>query len=129
MTEMEEKMKVVLPADNAKIESAVCVSFGRAPYFALYDTEGKGYSFFDNSGAESSGGAGIKAAQQIVDKGADILITPRCGENAADVLKASTVKIYKSTAGTIEENIQEFLKGELDALNEIHPGFHGKGAK
>ena len=53
-------------------------------------------TFIENSAANSEGGAGIKAAQNVVDSKAEILITPRCGQNAADVLQAADIKIYKT---------------------------------
>ena len=79
-------MKIAIPVDNASINTTICISFGRTPYFLIYDTETKEAVFLDNSAAASQGGAGIKAAQTIVDSKAEALITPRCGENAAEVL-------------------------------------------
>ena len=32
-------MKIAIPVDEKTLESNVCVSFGRAPYFLVYDTE------------------------------------------------------------------------------------------
>jgi len=60
-------MKIAIPVDEKSLESNVCVSFGRAPYFLIYDTETKESIFLDNGAAASTGGAGIKAAQTIVD--------------------------------------------------------------
>ena len=34
-------MKIAIPVDEKSLESNVCVSFGRAPYFLIYDTESK----------------------------------------------------------------------------------------
>ena len=50
----------------------------------------------DNPAAEAEGGAGLKAAQFVLDSGADTIITVRCGENAGNVFKAAEMKIYKS---------------------------------
>jgi predicted Fe-Mo cluster-binding NifX family protein len=88
-------MKIAIPVDEKSLESNVCVSFGRAPYYLIYDTETKESVFLDNSAAASTGGAGIKAAQTIVDNKVNALLTPRCGENAANVLKSADIKIYK----------------------------------
>lgn len=124
---MEDYMKIVLPVDEKDMATNVCVSFGRAPYFLVYDTETKESVFIDNSAAASTGGAGIKAAQTIVDSKADALLTPRCGENAANVLKAADIKIYKTANAPTKENIEAFIAGKLSLLNEIHAGFHGHG--
>lgn len=122
-------MKVAIPVDDKNTNSKVCVSFGRAPYFMLYDTEKKQSDFITNNAANSRGGAGIKAAQIIADNDADVLITPRCGENAAEVLIAANIKIYKSKNDSIEENLKHLKDDKLNFLTEIHSGFHGHGVK
>jgi len=120
-------MKIAIPVDEKTLESKVCVSFGRTPYFLIYDVETKDSIFIDNSAAASTGGAGIKAAQIIVDNKANALLTPRLGENAADVLKSAEIKIYKTTTGSAKDNIDAFIAGKLSLLDEIHAGFHGHG--
>ncbi len=120
-------MKIVIPVDEKDMATNVCVSFGRAPYFLVYDTETQESLFLDNSAAASTGGAGIKAAQTIVDNKADALLTPRCGENAADVLKAADIKIFKTTDAPVKGNIKAFIAGKLPLLDEIHAGFHRHG--
>ncbi|MGB4608299.1 MAG: NifB/NifX family molybdenum-iron cluster-binding protein [Sedimentibacter sp.] len=122
-------MKIAIPVDDKNIKGNVCLSFGRAPYFMLHDTENKENSYIINSAANSQGGAGIKAAQIILDYKADVLITPRCGENAAHVLKAAQIKIYKSDNNSIEDNLKKFKENKLKPLDQIHHGFHGHGGK
>ena len=120
-------MKIAIPVDEKTLESSVCASFGRTPYFLIYDTETKESVFIDNSAAASTGGAGIKAAQTIVDNKANALLTPRCGQNAADVIKSADIKIYKTTSASVKDNIAAFVDGKLPLLDEIHAGFHGHG--
>ena len=120
-------MKIAIPVDEKSVDSNVCVSFGRTPYFLIYDVDTKESVFLDNSAAASTGGAGIKAAQTIVDNKANVLLTPRCGENAADVFKAAEIKIYKTTTASPKDNIDAFIDGKLPLLDEIHAGFHGHG--
>ncbi|WP_313757398.1 NifB/NifX family molybdenum-iron cluster-binding protein [Tissierella sp.] len=122
-------MKIVIPVNDNSIKTTVCMSFGRTPYFLIYDTDTKESIFIDNSAISSQGGAGIKAAQSVVDSGAEVLITPRCGEKAADVINAGRVKIYKTINDSIEDNIDAFINGQLSLLEEIHSGFHNHGGK
>jgi predicted Fe-Mo cluster-binding NifX family protein len=122
-------MKIVIPVDDKTMDTNVCISFGRTPYFLIYDTESKESTFLDNEAASSQGGAGILAAQSIVDKGADALLTPRCGQNAADVINAANIKIYKTIGDSLKDNLYAFNKGELKLLSEIHSGFHNHGGK
>ncbi|NLX84620.1 MAG: dinitrogenase iron-molybdenum cofactor biosynthesis protein [Synergistaceae bacterium] len=119
-------MKIAIPADDNNIDSTVCMSFGRTPFFLIYDTETDKAEFLTNSAASSQGGAGIKAAQTVVDAKVSALLTPRCGQNAADVFTAANIAIYKTEGTSLKENITAFKEGRLAILGEIHAGFHGK---
>ena len=116
-------MKIIIPLDENQKD--VCVSFGRTPLFLLYDTETKEKECLVNPAAEAEGGAGILAAQFVVDHKAQVLITVRCGENAAEVLKAAGIKICKSAAVDAMENVALYEEGKLEELTRFHAGFHG----
>jgi predicted Fe-Mo cluster-binding NifX family protein len=122
-------MKIAIPVDEQSTESNVCISFGRTPYFLIYDIGSSEAAFIDNKAAASQGGAGIKAAQLVADCKVAALLTPRCGENAAEVITAAGIKIYKTMNNSIKDNIAAFREGKLALLEEIHAGFHGHGAK
>ena len=119
-------MKIAIPVDENNPKTNVCVSFGRAPYFMIYNTEDKKMDFVFNKAANAEGGAGIKAAQQIVDNEANVVLTIRCGQNAAEVLQAAEIKIYKTLNGNAAENIADYKEGKLDVLTQFHAGFHGR---
>jgi predicted Fe-Mo cluster-binding NifX family protein len=120
-------MKIAVPVLEKNIKMEVSPSFGRAPYFAMYDTESKTLVYEDNEAAMSQGGAGIKAAQFLVDAKVDTLLTPRCGKNAADVLEAASVLMYQTQDLSVSQNIELFEKNELSLLTKIHAGFHNHG--
>ncbi len=122
-------MKIAIPVNNKSLESTVASSFGRTPYFLVYDTEAETSAFFDNSAIASQGGAGIKAAQAVVDSKADVVLVPQCGENAASVIKAANLKIFKTQGDSIRDNIDFFMAGKLSELTDIHAGFHNHGGK
>jgi predicted Fe-Mo cluster-binding NifX family protein len=115
-------MKVAIPVEDKFIESSVCQFFGRTPYFLIYNTESKESVFLNNSAAASQGGAGIKAAQTVVDSNVSALLTPRCGQNAAEVIKAANINIYKTINDSIKDNIDALNSGKLSLLEEIHTG-------
>lgn len=123
-------MKIAIPVNEESIKPSVCISFGRTPYFMIYDTANHNYSFIDNSlAASSQGGAGIKAAQLIVDQGAEILLTPRCGQNAAEVFVAANVQLFKTNSEDAMAVIEAYESGQLAPLTEIHEGLHNHGGK
>lgn len=118
-------MRIVIPAEDKNMDSGVCPSFGRTPYFLVYNTDEEKAEFIENPASKATGGAGVLAAQEVVDLNPEILLTPRCGENAGKVLKGADIKIYKSINKTLKENIEEFKKEGLSELESFHKGFHG----
>lgn len=122
-------MKIAIPVWEKSMSCNICESFGRTPYFLIYDMDAEKSEFIDNSAVASQGGAGIKAAQTIVDNKVNALLTMRCGKNAAEVFNAGNVKIYKVINNSIKDNIQAMKEEKLQILNEIHAGFHNHGGK
>ena len=116
-------MKIAIPLDENKKD--VCVSFGRAPFFLFADTETGESHVLANPAADAQSGAGPKCAQFVVDEAADALITVRCGENAAQVLKLADIRIYKSEGPSAEDNVKALTDGKLAELTHFHAGFHG----
>ena len=116
-------MILAIPLDEN--EKDVCPSFGRCPLHLFYDTETKQAEIAVNPAAEAQGGAGLKAAQAVADHRVDVLITPRCGENASKVLKAAGIAIYKTSGSDAMENIRLYLEGSLEELTHFHAGYHG----
>lgn len=120
-------MKLIIPVESKSLHVPVCPSFGRTPWFVSFDTDTGNHEFLDNSAAANQGGAGIKAAQMLADHAANVVITYRLGDNAAKVLNAAAIELYKAEDGTVLENIEKFGSGALARLLEIHPGFHNHG--
>ena len=117
-------MKIAIPLDVNKTD--VCPAFARTPYFMVYDKEQDKTDILKNPAANECGGAGGKAAQFMIDSGITTVITPRCGENAAMVLKAAEIKIYRTNSMDASYNIKEYLDGKLEPLTRFHAGFQGK---
>ncbi|HZK19318.1 MAG TPA: NifB/NifX family molybdenum-iron cluster-binding protein [Treponemataceae bacterium] len=118
-------MKIAIPADDDK--KSVSMSFGRCPLYAIADSETGEMNFIKNTAANAPGGAGIKASQSLVDAGVNVVLTPRCGQNAADVLKAANIAMFKTTSNSLDGMIRAYKAGTLEALNDVHPGYHGHG--
>lgn len=118
-------MKLGIPVNDD--QKTVCMSFGRTLLFAVWDTENDTAVYLDNSAAASQGGAGIKAAQMLVDNHVDAVLTPRLGENAAQVFQAAGIPLYKTEGESVADNIAAFKADKLEPLTDIHPGFHGHG--
>lgn len=118
-------MKIAIPTQGRTLEGVVNPSFGRAERFIVVDGVTREFEVIENRAASAQGGAGIKAAQIIVDSGARVLITFQCGQNAAEVLKAAGIKIIEAVPGSITNIVDKHMGGQLRELADIHPGFHG----
>ena len=119
-------MIIAVPVNENHAEPSVCVSFGRAPWFLFHNTATGVSEVLVNPAASAEGGAGVKAAQFLVDHHTDALITVRGGENAAEVLLAAEIQIYKAQGSVAKENLAAFAEGKLEKLESFHAGFHHK---
>ncbi len=117
-------MKLLAMAVNEKSMAAqLSNNFARAKYFAFVNLDDGGVEFKDNPAFTSSGGAGIKAGQFLLDNKAEILIAKQLGQNASDLL-LGTVEILTGIDGSLEDNLLKYKSGELAQGTSTHPGFH-----
>ena len=107
-------MKIAISSTGKDLDSNVDLRFGRAFGFIIYDLNANQYNFVDNvQNLEASQGAGIQAAQNVVNQDAEVLISGHCGPKAFKVLSEAGVTIYTGAEGTVKEAVERFKKGEL----------------
>ena len=107
-------MKVVVTSQGQELTSAVDQRFGRAKYFIVVDTGTGDLSAADNSqNLNAAQGAGIQAGKNVVDLGAEAVITGHVGPKAFATLQAGSVAIYTGASGTVADAIEQFKAGEL----------------
>ncbi len=75
-----------------------------------FDTETKQWEGFLNSGVSQSGGAGVAAAQFVVDKGAEVVISGDFGPNASRAFEAAGIGMQRFTDSTktVQEAVEQF---------------------
>ncbi|NLN71366.1 MAG: dinitrogenase iron-molybdenum cofactor biosynthesis protein [Thermoplasmatales archaeon] len=118
-------MKIIMPVNSKAEDPDIAQSLSRAPYFMIYDTDAKASDFISNPAMDSPSGAGVKAAQIIIDTGAKVLLTIRCGDRAYEVLNGGNIKIMAAAPGKAKTNIDTYLGGGMNELETIHEGHHG----
>ncbi len=106
-------MKICISSLGTNLDSSVDPRFGRCPYFIIYNTENDTFEYFENGSRNAMGGAGIQAAQFVVEKGADAVISGNIGPNSFRVLAAANIKIYSGVSGTVKEAIEKLKNGKL----------------
>ncbi|MCR3954804.1 MAG: hypothetical protein NUK57_00815 [Gudongella sp.] len=117
-------MIIGIPADIEDMNGPVGGSFGRTPYYFIYDDQKEAGYFVENTAATAQGGAGVKAAQILVDQKSEVVISPQLGENAAMVLRDANIELFQSQDGSLMDHVLLFRDGKLEKLNNIHEGFH-----
>ena len=109
-------MIIVLPTTTSGEKSFISEHFGRCNFFYVYNTDTKMGEVYVNTNKDGNGGVGIKSVEFILKHETDVLITPRVGEKAMNLLSGTVVKLYMSTDKIVKENIASFLSGELKEL-------------
>jgi len=123
--ESEKIMRIAIPVQNNTKDTKVSTSFGRSPYFLIFDIKENVTQYIVNTAKDAQGGAGIKASQIIIDNKADVVITPQCGNNAYEVLKEAGIEVLESKGDIVEKNIIYYQNQKLNSLTDVHAGFHG----
>lgn len=117
-------MKLLAMAVNEKnMNAKLSDNLARAKYFAFVNLDDGNVEFKENPAFTSSGGAGIKAGQFLLDNQVEILITKQLGQNASDLL-AGAVKMFTGIDSSLDENLAKYKNGELEQGTSTHPGFH-----
>ena len=107
-------MKLAITSSGKDLDNEIDLRFGRAKGFIIYDLESNDFEYINNiQNLEAAQGAGIQAAQNVVNKNVDAVISGHCGPKAFKVLSTSGVKIYTADGGKVSEVLEKFKKGEL----------------
>lgn len=103
--------------------------FGRSQYFLILNEKGKIEESITNPGMQAFRGAGITAAQLVVSKKVDAIISGNIGPNAFQVLSASNIKIYFANPGsTVKQAFQDWKDKKLsDSGSPSVSGHFGMG--
>jgi predicted Fe-Mo cluster-binding NifX family protein len=121
-------MKVAVSATGPNLDAEVDPRFGRCQYFIIVDPDSMQFESIKNSSAMTSGGAGISAAQVIVGKGVEAILTGNCGPNAYQVLSPAGIKVITGVSGTVQDAVRDYKEGKYQASSQPNvPGHFGMG--
>ncbi|MFC1611725.1 NifB/NifX family molybdenum-iron cluster-binding protein, partial [Myxococcota bacterium] len=86
----------------------------RTKWFVVYDSESEKWEWLGNTQALNlPQGAGIQAAQQVIDQNVDVVLTGHCGPKAFRTLTTAGVKVVVGITGTVEQAVKQFQTGAL----------------
>lgn len=112
-------MKVAVSAQGKTLDSAVDPRFGRSSYFIITDTQTGEFTCHDNTqNLNAVQGAGIQAARNVIELGAEAVITGNLGPKAFATLQAGRITMYTGAQGTIKEALEQVESGQLQAVSK-----------
>jgi len=117
-------MKICVSASSGSLDADVDSRFGRCPYFVIVDSETMEFNAIVNDSTNAAHGAGIQAAQTVVNMDAKVVITGNVGPNAFNVLSASGIKIVTGASGNIRAAVEAYKKGQLKEVGNPTVGGH-----
>ncbi|HPU29473.1 MAG TPA: DUF134 domain-containing protein [Syntrophorhabdaceae bacterium] len=118
-------MKIAITSVDGTMEGMVDERFGRSRKFVIYDTETKTHTVIDNAlNMGAAQGAGIQSAQNIVNSGAQVVISGHLGPNAYRVLQSAGIEVYTASNMTVAQAIEAYEQGKLFKLTGPDVGGH-----
>nr|QNO53305.1 hypothetical protein AFNPGKIM_00001 [Methanosarcinales archaeon ANME-1 ERB6] len=122
-------MKMCVTATAGDLNAQVDPRFGRCQYLVFIDSDTMAFEAMANEAIAAPGGAGIQAAQTVVNKGVNVLISGNIGPNAFQVLSTADVKIATGAYGTVKEAVEMYKSGKLGETGASTVAAHaGMGA-
>ena len=121
-------MRIAISAVEASLDAEVDTRFGRCRFFIIVEPDTMQFESVSNSSAMTSGGAGISAAQMIIGKGVEAVLTGNCGPNTCQVLSSDGLMVVTGVSGKVRDAVQSYKSGNLeDSPRPNVPGHFGMG--
>ena len=124
-------MKICVATTKGGLDDQVSPVFGRCQTFTFVEVEGKeikNTEVVQNQFAGAMGGAGIQAAQLVVNKGVQAVIAGNFGPNAFPILSQGGAKVISIQGITVKDAVMKYLSGELSSTQQpTSPLFAGSG--
>jgi predicted Fe-Mo cluster-binding NifX family protein len=123
-------MRIAVSAQGENLDAPASPVFGRCPTYVFVDTETMEFEAAPNPAMNQGGGAGIQAAQFVVEYGAEVVLTGNLGPNAFDVLQAAGIPGYLVPEGTVRQAVEAFKAGRVQPMGGANVAAHaGMGGR
>ena len=112
-------MKAIFTAQDQYLESLKDDRFGRCPWFIQIDTESLDWKAYPNPGVGHPSGAGVAAAQFVIDQKVEAVISGDFGPHAANAFRAAKISmfLYTKDISTILQAVDNFSKEKLSRMS------------
>ena len=107
-------MKIAIPSKGKTLDNAPDDRFGRAPYFAVIDTESGKFTIIENTAAAAPGGVGPQAVGMLSREGVKVVISGRVGGNALNALKEAGIQVVEQEmTGTVRDICSKYTSSRM----------------
>jgi predicted Fe-Mo cluster-binding NifX family protein len=117
-------MKIVVSAQGENLDAPASPVFGRCPTYIFVDSETMQFEAVPNPAMNQGGGAGIQAAQFVVEHGAQAVLTGNLGPNAFNVLAAAGIPGYLVPQGTVRQAVELYKAGQVQTMGGANVAAH-----
>lgn len=108
--------QVAIPAKGASLDAPTSQTFERTPMFVLVDPETLAYNVLSNPACHTPAGAGVQAAQVIVQHPVRAVIARHLGMNTLRVIQAAGLLAYHMDGATVRQVVTAYSAGKLRLL-------------
>lgn len=119
-------MRIVVTSNGAGLDAQASPVFGRCPWYVFVDTDTMEVEAVENPALGAASGAGIQAAQFVVEQKAEAVVSGNVGPNAFDIFRSADVPVYLFEDGTVREAVEAYREGRLSetggATGPAHAG-------
>lgn len=119
---LNQVKKVAITSDGPTLDHQVDPRFGRAGGFVIVDLESMDTKYVDNGSSQvMNQGAGIQAAENVANAGADAVLTGYVGPKAFSALSAAGILVGQDVDGlTVKEAVERFKAGDIKVASEAN---------
>lgn len=117
-------LRIAVSAEGDNLDAPASQVFGRCPTYIFVDTESLEFEALPNPAVSQGGGAGVQAAQFVVNQGAKAVLSGNLGPNAFDVLQAANVTGYLVAEGTVRQAVAAYKAGRLQPMSGANVAAH-----
>lgn len=112
---MNDITKVAVTSEGPTLTDKVDPRFGRAGGFTIVTLATMDVEYVDNGSSQAMAqGAGIQAAENVANAGAQVLLTGYVGPKAHTALTAAGIQIGQDVDGlTVQEAVEKFKAGQV----------------
>ncbi len=118
-------MRIAVTAEGETLDSQVDPRFGRASVFLIVDSETMAFEAVKNDqNLNLPQGAGIQAAQNVIQHNPDVVLTGNCGPKAFKVLRAGGVEVFVGVQGKVLDAVTAYNQGKYASAGEANVEGH-----